>query len=138
MSNDHYRMTEELSRDECLHLLQEESFVGRVGFISDGRPMILPVNYLGEANAVVICTSEGTLLDALDEGAVVAFEVDAFRTLYNAGWSVLVHGAIQRIVDPVEVGRLQAGPLRSWSQPASPRWIRIPVAEITGRRIPES
>jgi nitroimidazol reductase NimA-like FMN-containing flavoprotein (pyridoxamine 5'-phosphate oxidase superfamily) len=33
---------EELSREECLRLLQYESYVGRVAFIAEGRPMILP------------------------------------------------------------------------------------------------
>ena len=35
---------EELPREECLRLLQQESYVGRVGFIVEGRPMVLPVN----------------------------------------------------------------------------------------------
>ena len=48
---------EELPREECLRLLQTESYVGRVGFIAEGRPMVLPVNYLTEEGSIVCCTA---------------------------------------------------------------------------------
>ena len=34
---------EELPREECMRLLQYGSKLGRVAFIVDGRPMVLPV-----------------------------------------------------------------------------------------------
>jgi len=70
---------EELSREECLRLLQYESYVGRVAFIAEGRPMILPVNYLADDKAVVFSTAPGDKLTNLREAAPVAFEVDAIR-----------------------------------------------------------
>ena len=42
---------EKIPREECLRLLERESFVGRVGFVVDGRPMVLPVNYLAEGGS---------------------------------------------------------------------------------------
>ena len=50
------------TRRECLDLLQYRSFVGRLGFVATGRPMVLPVNYLADEDAVGFCTSEGTAL----------------------------------------------------------------------------
>lgn len=130
--------TEELSREECLRLLQFESYVGRVGFVAGGRPLILPVNYLAQDASVVFCTSAGSTLSALAGGAEVAFEVDSSRPLYHSGWSVLVRGTAHEVTDEHELERLRLGPLKSWAVRRNPRWIRITVDEISGRRLPET
>jgi nitroimidazol reductase NimA-like FMN-containing flavoprotein (pyridoxamine 5'-phosphate oxidase superfamily) len=36
----------ELTRAEAMELLQFHAFVGRIGFVVDGKPLIIPVNYL--------------------------------------------------------------------------------------------
>ena len=131
--------TEPLSRDECLRLLQEESFVGRVGFVAeDGRPVILPVNYLADESSVVFCTAAGTKLSSLRGGSPVAFEVDQSRPLYHQGWSVVVQGVAREITDAGELEDLRRGPLKSWVAPASEHWVRISIDEVSGRRVPES
>ncbi|HEU5002018.1 MAG TPA: pyridoxamine 5'-phosphate oxidase family protein [Actinomycetota bacterium] len=133
-------MTEELDRQDCLKLLREHGFVARVGFVADGRPQIIPVNYVADPDEDVVrfCTAAGSMLGRLANGTQVALEVDESRPLYNAGWSVVVHGAICHVDDPAEVSRLSRGPLRSWAEPMSPVWIEIPVQDVTGRRIPET
>lgn len=140
MAPEHHRMTQELTREECLALLREHGFVARVGFIAEGRPQIIPVNYVADPEEEVVrfCTASESMLGRLANDTWVVFEVDESRALYNAGWSVIVHGRICHVDDPVEVGRLSRGPLRSWAQPASPVWVEIPVHEISGRRIPET
>lgn len=127
---------EELPREECLQLLQRESYVGRVGFIVEGRPMVLPVNYLAEKDSVVFCTAPGTKLSHLASGAPVAFEIDASRSLYESGWSVLIQGVAHEVVDEHELELLRRGPLKSWATPSSEHWIRVSIDEISGRRIP--
>jgi len=82
-------MVEDMSRSEALDRLQRHSFVGRIAFIVDGRPMIMPVNYLADSDALVFCTGEGTKLSRLRGGASVAFEVDDSRPLDHSGWSVV-------------------------------------------------
>jgi len=129
---------EELSREECLRLLQYESYVGRVAFIAEGRPMILPVNYLADDKAVVFSTAPGDKLTNLREAAPVAFEVDAIRPLYNAGWGVIVQGTAEEVVDPAELEMLRRGPLKSWASPAPEHWIRITIEDISGRRMSET
>lgn len=129
---------EELPREECLRLLRESSYVGRVGFVADGRPMVLPVNYLAEGDHVVFCTAPGTKLSSLRDGAPVAFEVDANRPLYTSGWSVLVQGMASEVTDAGELELLRRGPLTSWATSPSDHWIRISIDQISGRRIPES
>ena len=129
---------EPLTREECIHLLTYKSFVGRIGFVVDGQPLVLPVNYLADGETVVFCTAPGTKLSALRDGARVAFEVDDSRPLYHAGWSVLVTGTAAEVTDEKELDRLRRGPLRSWATPASEHWVRITVDDISGRRIPGS
>ena len=128
---------EVLDRVEAMQLLTYKSYVGRVAFVVDGQPIVLPVNYLAEEGSIVFCTAPGTKLSALSDGARVAFEVDDSRPLYHAGWSVLVFGTAREITDAGELDAMRHGPLRSWATPASEHWIRISIDEISGRRIPE-
>lgn len=138
MSDINDLVTETLSRDECLQLLQTGSYVGRVGFVAGGLPHILPVNYLAEAGAVYFTTADGTMLHALAQGAPVVFEVDSTRPLYHSGWSVVVRGSASEVAGAQELERLRRGPLRSWARRSRERWIRIDIIELSGRRIPES
>lgn len=137
MADDSGLRTEELDRDECLRLLRFGSYVGRVGFVAGGHPMILPVNYLVEDGSVVFSTSEGTKLRTLGGGAEVVFEVDENRPLYHAGWSVVVRGTAHEVTDEGDLEQLRRGPLKSWAPHPGAHWIRITIEEISGRRIPE-
>lgn len=127
----------ELTRTEALELLQLHSFVGRIGFVVDGRPMILPVNYLADDESLVFCTEPGTKLSAVGGGAPVVFEVDDSRPLYHAGWSVVVKGTAHEVTDEDQLDELRRGPLRSWATRSTEHWVRISIDEVTGRRIPE-
>jgi len=104
------RPLHDLSRRDCLELLQYHSFVGRLGFVLDGRPMVLPVNYLADADAVVFCTSEGTALGAVGDGHQVVFEVDEshpWSAPAGAWWS-----AGRRAWSPTPVRSRRSGAVR--------------------------
>lgn len=126
-----------LDRDACIELLAHHGFVGRLGFIVERRPIILPVNFVMDDDSVVFCTADGTKLNAVIEGADVAFEVDESVPLHHSGWSVLVQGRAELIRDPAAVARLRRGPLLPWAQGARANWIRISLDKVSGRRIPE-
>lgn len=127
---------EVLERQECVELLTHDAFVGRLGLIPDGRPLVLPVNYVVDRDAIVFCTGAGTKLNAITDGADVAFEVDDSRSLRHSGWSVLVRGRAELVTEPSELARLRAGPLRPWARGARANWVRLPLDEVSGRRIP--
>jgi uncharacterized protein len=129
-------VVEDMSRSDALDRLQRHGFVGRVAFIVDGRPMIMPVNYLADGDALVFCTGEGTKLSALRGSAAVAFEVDDSRPLDHSGWSVVVEGTASEITDPEELKRLRSGPLKSWAVRPTAHWIRVTYEHVSGRRIP--
>jgi hypothetical protein len=82
---------ESLTEAECRNLLATRSF-GRVGMTSGGLPVILPVRYFYADNSITFRTRAGTKLRAATSGDVLAFEVDAFDTDNEEGWSVLALG----------------------------------------------
>ena len=125
---------EDLTDEECLEHLGYGAYVGRLGFIRDGRPIILPVNYLVEGREVVFRSAEGSVLAALD-GELVAFEVDSTRPLEHAGWSVLAHGTVRRVIDQAELEKLRRGALRSWAWMAADEWFRVRITAVSGRRL---
>jgi uncharacterized protein len=128
-------VVEDMTRSDAVDLLQRHGFVGRVAFIVDGRPMIMPVNYLADSDALVFCTGEGTKLSTLRGGAPVAFEVDDSRPLDRSGWSVVVEGTASEITDPEELQRLRRGPLKSWAVRPTAHWVRVTYEQVSGRRI---
>lgn len=128
----------QLTRDEAAELLQLHAFVGRIGFVVEGRPLILPVNYLADDDSIVFCTAPGTKLSAIGGGAPVVFEVDDSRPLYHTGWSVVVTGTAHEIADESQLDDLRRGPLHSWAAPSSEHWVRVSIEAVTGRRIHES
>ena len=136
MENTSQTRVHELSRTESIELLQLHAYVGRVSFVVDGRPLILPVNYLADDESIVFSTEPGTKLSAVGAGAPVVFEVDDSRPLYHAGWSVLVKGTAREITDEDELDGLRRGPLHSWATRSTQHWVRISMDEVTGRRIP--
>jgi len=122
-----------ITRAESLRLLQGRAQVGRLGFISNGRPMILPVNYAASDDAILFCTGTGTKLSAVSAGVEVVFEVGENSPEYRAGWSVIVRGTAREITDPSRLDSLRWGSLRSWAVSSSEHWVEISIGEISGR-----
>jgi uncharacterized protein len=125
----------ELTTAEAVDLLQLHAYVGRIGFVVDGQPLILPVNYLADDDSIVFCTEPGTKLSAIAGGAPVVFEVDDSRALFHSGWSVVVKGTAHEITDESQLDELRRGPLHSWAARSSEHWVRLSIEEVTGRRI---
>jgi nitroimidazol reductase NimA-like FMN-containing flavoprotein (pyridoxamine 5'-phosphate oxidase superfamily) len=112
-----------------------QSRVGRVGISVRALPVILPVNFILFDGDVVIRTIPGTKLQAATSGSVVAFEADGFETDGSQGWSVVVQGLAQEIVEPEVLRRLGELPLHAWAlNGTADRFVRIETAIVTGRR----
>jgi nitroimidazol reductase NimA-like FMN-containing flavoprotein (pyridoxamine 5'-phosphate oxidase superfamily) len=126
-----------LSEAECLGLLRRHN-VGRLGFVVDGRPEVLPVNYASERNGTILfCTSGSSPLSHID-GQPVVFEVDGIDVQSHQGWSVCVHGTAAEL-DPLAqpiTDRIRFRRVSTWAPGLRDRWFEVVPAEITGRRIP--
>src|SRR4051794_3348426 len=121
--------------EECLYHLRTAR-MGRLAFVWDGYPIILPVNHGMQRDSVVFRTNVGSKLAAADNEMPVAFEVDAFDADRRAGWSVIVRGDAQTIEDPADLEQLHSLGVWPWADAVErDHWVRINTYEMTGRRI---
>jgi nitroimidazol reductase NimA-like FMN-containing flavoprotein (pyridoxamine 5'-phosphate oxidase superfamily) len=124
-----------LDRSECLELLRGD-VVGRVGIVVHGAPLVLPVNYAMDGEAVVFRTGEGSKLSAAGR-APACFELDGFDRDTHAGWSVLVSGRLEEVTEHqhAELVRLQGIGVSPWIPEGRDHWMRLDPTWITGRRV---
>jgi uncharacterized protein len=122
---------------ECLARLASGR-VGRVGFVHDGQPQVLPVNYAAAPDGTVVfrSTFDSILGDVVDRPAV--FEVDGLDEFHKSGWSVCVHGVGHEIAAGLlpTAEQLRRLSVISWAPGQRDRWLAVTADSITGRRIP--
>jgi len=126
-----------LAREECWSLLRDTS-VGRLAFVVDGWPVVLPVNFILDGEEILIRTAPGAKLASARSPAQVSLQADSTEVLYRSGWSVLVFGCATEITDAAELIRVSSLPLRSWAGGDKLYWIRIRPVQVTGRRLPRA
>jgi uncharacterized protein len=125
-----------LSREECLqHLASHTARIGRLAFVVDGWPVVLPLNYALHHGEVVFRTSLGSKLDHVSRGEPVAFEVDQVDEEWRTGWSILIQGRGHEVTDLAEVGGLRRLPLQPWATGRRDRYVRISAERMSGRQI---
>src|SRR5580693_4003599 len=95
-----------LEAEECWALL-EARHLGRLAFVDQDGPIVLPINYAVVDGVVIFRTDAGGKLDAAVRGDRLAFEIDGFDALEQTGWSVVVRGAAELVTDAAELGLLQ-------------------------------
>ncbi len=123
-----------LTRDECYDRLRSAR-VGRVAFVNQGDPIILPVNHGLDGESIVFRTAPGSKLLAGDAELRVAFEVDGYDVDRRSGWSVLVRGTAHTVEDAAELGRLNRIGVWPWADLVERNhWIRIAAYSVTGRQ----
>jgi uncharacterized protein len=123
-----------LTREECLDLLSG-AVVGRIGYVADGRAIIIPVNFALLDGDIVFCTAKGSKLSWLSLRGRVAFEADESRLADHEGWSVLIQGVAREVTDPEELAVLRRGPLHSWLRSSHEHWVRISIEAMSGRAL---
>ena len=90
-------MIKNLELSECLNLLGR-NYLGRVAFIFQGNPYIIPITYFHDANEKCILSyaAKGHKIQAMRNYGSVAFQVDEIKSIQE--WkSVLVHGKFQEL-----------------------------------------
>lgn len=123
----------ELDADECMSLLRGHNF-GRVGFVSDDVPVILPVNYILDGNTVVFRTDPGLKLAEIPMRHV-AFEID--NATDADVWSVLVQGFAREVTDALgtRYELLRGLPIPVQAPGVKEYWVAVEIQHISGRRI---
>ena len=126
---------EVLSEAECRKLLAEQE-VGRVAFVDNDFPVVLPVNFVIDGDLIAIRTDLGAKSDRIPLHRV-AFEVDGVDQRDHSGWSVLVQGGAQDVTDAVghRFEDLRRRGLTTWPPGDKSHWLTIDIQRISGRRI---
>jgi nitroimidazol reductase NimA-like FMN-containing flavoprotein (pyridoxamine 5'-phosphate oxidase superfamily) len=133
-STDH-RGLRALGLEECLELLRSTP-VGRLAFVTEGEPVVFPVNHGVDGTDVVFRTSWGSKLQVAETSGTVAYEVDGYDSVRESGWSVVVKGSAQLVFESADTERYDALGVRSWPDVEGLGfWVRIRPTEITGREI---
>ena len=124
-----------LSEDECRTLLEAHD-VGRVGFVIDDFPVVLPVNYAVVGQTIVVRTAPGILTAGVADQPV-AFEVDGFERWNRSGWSVLAQGYGRDITDEADdrSEELRQSDIDTWAPGDRAVSLIIDIARLSGRRI---
>jgi len=91
---------ETMSRDASLALLGTGR-VGRLGFVAEGEPYVVPMDYVFEEMCIYAHSLLGHKIRALRGEPRACFQVD--RVADDLHWSsVMVHGTYEEITDPGE------------------------------------
>ncbi len=128
----------ELDRSECLRLLAATG-VGRIAVSVPewDHPVIRPVNYLfdGASQSVLIRTAPGSKLHAILRSTRATFEIDGIDPAGRVGWSVIIAGVSEEIMNVAELRRIDRLGLEPWAPGRKGHWIRIRANTVSGRRI---
>ncbi len=123
-----------LDEQECFSHLAS-SAIGRVSLSVDALPVVLPVNFVLAAGAILLRTGTGDKLSAAWDNAVVAFEIDDFDPVDHTGWSVMVQGRAEVVTALDEIYQALAEPLTPWANAHPDYFVRISCDRVSGRRI---
>lgn len=124
-----------LDLDDCLTLLRQVG-IGRLAFVHDGEPEVLPVTFGMDGAAPVFRTTWGSKLEVLARGRVVALEADELNPTAGVAWSVVVKGIAEIEYDDVAAARYDALGVPLWvPTPLERFWVRILPSSVTGRAL---
>ncbi|MFI9723104.1 pyridoxamine 5'-phosphate oxidase family protein [Streptomyces sp. NPDC052396] len=123
-----------LSRQEALSLLKSVP-IGRLIFSHQALPAVRPVNHVLLDDLIIIRAHGGAaLLGPARDGAVVAYEADAFDTERRTGWSVVVTGEAHLVNDP-DLQRRYRDAVEPWVGGEMAHTVSISLGMVSGYRI---
>jgi hypothetical protein len=125
----------ELASEEALTLLRRgEERVGRLAICLSGDPLVFPLNFAVDGDAIVFRTQVGTKLSGIAR-SLATFEVDHIDAS-GQGWAVTFEGLAQEVLDsdPADFqARIAALALDSWPGGDRSHLVRITPYAVRGR-----
>ena len=83
--------------------------------------------------AVVFRTDPNSKLGQAVTSTTATFEIDGIDERERTGWSVVVAGRADEVVDPAELDELRQTPLLPWAPGDRSQYVRITPEVVTGR-----
>ncbi len=125
---------QEIDERECRALLQTKR-IGRIAYVTEGRPRIVPVNFMLVDDFIVLRSDPGDKLAHIPLRHV-CFETDGPDD-FDRAWSVVVEGTARDITTAVDEPslRLRRTEFPSFVPLDDPHWIAVSIEQITGRRL---
>ena len=124
-----------LAPDEC-RLLMASVPVGRVAFVVNGPPLVLPVNFTLMGSEIVIRTAAmAPLAELARANRLVSFEVDEVDEHSRLGWSVLCHGPARISTESGVTDHHAVDLVEPWIGGDRRAVVVIAPTAISGRRI---
>ncbi len=109
--------------------------VGRIAYLEDGWPTIVPVNFSVDDGAVIIRSLDGGKARAAERDEVVCLEIDGVDLDDRTGWSVLARGHLRVIDDPEALRDAWANDPEPFIASPRWRWLRLEPFTVTGRSL---
>jgi uncharacterized protein len=110
--------------------------VGRVAVIIGALPEIVPVHFTLGEETVVIGVHRGSELAEIEEGTVVALQVDRFDTERESGWHVRAFGTCRWTTDPLDLAIAGGLAPRPWTTGGeSDRLLEIDLTFVSGYEV---
>jgi hypothetical protein len=123
-----------IETDEALSFLQRGGQrVGRLVISLGGEPVVFPLNFAVDGEAVVFRTQVGTKLSGITR-SMATFEVDAIDAS-GQGWTVTFEGLAQEVLDSDPAAlhtRIAALALDTWPGGDRPHVVRITPYRVYG------
>ena len=125
---------DDLTHEVCLVLLASHH-VGRLAFVGDDDyPVVLPVNYVVDADDIIVRTDQGAMFEYAPLHRV-AFEVDDFDDETQTGWSLLVRGAARDVTREHPHAALAPSEPDVWAPGDRRHVLAVRIEQISGRQI---
>lgn len=122
----------QLEDPECWELAAAHE-IGRVAFLDEAGPMVVPVTYVLAGRSVVFRVAPYSSLGRHAPATVVAFEVDEIDDVTCSGWSVVMRGTLVA-VHPDEYPDLPQRP-EPWAEGRRSLHLRLEPDDVSGRRL---
>lgn len=127
----------DLTEDECWARLEAEP-VGRIAFTDGDTVHIYPVNHVVRERNLYFRTSPYGIIGTAIRHQAVAFEIDAVDPATHSGWSVVVRGTANWVVDSDRLAELASDRSTApapWAAGSRTMHIRIAPQSVSGRTI---
>ena len=125
----------ELDDAECWELLGIRE-VGRIAYVDDRGPMVVPVTYVVTEGSLLVRVAPYSQLARYLPEARVALEVDDIDYFTRSGWSVVVRGQMVP-VDSDELPPIEDRPT-PWAEGQRTLHLRLTPEVVSGRRLLEA